>query len=169
MSLPSTLTLDPTRDLVLERVVDLTPEEVWAAWTTPELLKAWFCPKPWQTTECDIELRPGGAFRTVMRGPEGEQNDSTGCYLEVVPGVRLVWTSALLPGFRPHPDAGMPGIGAFTALVSLERVGTRTRYTAVALHRDAAAAKVHADMGFTVGWGLALDQLVAHMQGLRGR
>ncbi len=94
-------TIDPKLDLVLEREVDVPPELVWKAWTTPELLKQWFTPKPYETPECEIDLRPGGAFRTVMRSPEGDEFDNTGCYLEIVPEEKLSWTSALGPDFRP--------------------------------------------------------------------
>ena len=106
---------DPKLDLVLERVVEVPPELVWAAWTQPEHLKVWFTPAPWRTTHCEIDLRPGGIFRTVMEGPAGERFDGTGCYLEVVPNRRLVWTSVLLPHWRPAPpfhqsqDSGQPG------------------------------------------------------------
>ncbi len=63
------MNIDPKLDLVLERTVAVPPELVWKAWTTPEHLTPWFCPRPWTTTECVIELRPGGAFNTVMRSP----------------------------------------------------------------------------------------------------
>ena len=62
----------------------------------------WFCPKPWTTVECEIDLKPGGLFRTVMRTPEGkDMPPGIGCYLEVIENTRLSWTNALLPGFRP--------------------------------------------------------------------
>lgn len=70
--------LDPKLDLVLERLVEVPVELVWAAWTTPEHLKHWFTPKPWTTTEAEVDLRPGGTFRTVMRSPEGEEFDNVG-------------------------------------------------------------------------------------------
>jgi uncharacterized protein YndB with AHSA1/START domain len=99
---PTYYTPNPTLDLVLERVVPVAPERVWRAWTDPEKLKQWFCPRPWRTVECQIDLRPGGLFRTVMQSPEGEAMEpNTGCYLEVVPNELLVWTGALEPGFRP--------------------------------------------------------------------
>lgn len=60
---------DPKLDLVLERVVDVPRELVWKARTTPEHLKKWFTPAPWTTVDCEIDLRPGGIFRTVMRSP----------------------------------------------------------------------------------------------------
>jgi uncharacterized protein YndB with AHSA1/START domain len=156
MSNPNDPTVDPKLDLVLERTVDVPPERVWEAWTQPEKLKQWFTPAPWRTTECEIDLRPGGRFRTVMRGPAGEVMDSTGCFLEVVPGRRLVFTDALGPGYRPKEAPFM------TAIISIEPDGRGgTRYVATALHRDEATRKSHEDMGFHTGWGTALDQLVA--------
>src|SRR5712664_3591203 len=88
-------------DLVLERVVDVPREVVWAAWTTPEHVKKWFTPAPWTTTDCEIDLRPGGIFRTDMRSPEGQTFPNVGCFLEIVPNRKLVWTNALAPGYRP--------------------------------------------------------------------
>ena len=93
--------IDPTLDLVLEREVDVAPELVWKVWTTPDLLKQWFTPKPYETPQCEIDLRPGGAFRTVMRSREGEEFDNIGCYIDVVPNEKLSWTSVLGPDYRP--------------------------------------------------------------------
>lgn len=145
---------NPELDLKLERVIDVPPEQVWAAWTTPEPMKKWFAPKPWTTVEVEIDLRVGGKFRTVMRSPEGQDFPGMGCFLEIVPNKTLVWTDALLPGFRPAPEP------FFTARLTLEKVGNGTRYTAHAMHKSAEVRKSHADMGFESGWGQVLDQLV---------
>ena len=59
--------IDPKLDLILEREIDVPPELVWRAWTEPQHLMKWFTPAPWKTVECEIDLRPGGIFRTVMR------------------------------------------------------------------------------------------------------
>ena len=158
MPRPITHNPDPKLDLVLERVVDVPPKLVWAAWTTPEYLKKWFTPAPWQTVDCDIDLRPGGIFRTVMRSPEGRELSNAGCYLEVVENEKLVWTGALGPGYRPQKAGFVP---LFTAVILLEPHGAGTKYTAIAIHGEEEAAKTHADMGFRDGWGKALDQLVA--------
>ena len=149
---------DPKLDLVLERVVDVPRELVWAAWTKPKHIVKWFTPAPWITTHCEIDLRPGGMFRTIMRSPEGKDFPNTGCYLEVVPNERLVWTDALLPGYRPSKKP------FFTAVIALEKQGKSTRYTATAIHRDESGRKQHEEMGFHAGWGTALDQLVAHVK-----
>lgn len=150
-------TIDPTRDLVLERHVEVPPELVWAAWTVPAHVKRWFAPRPYETVECEIDLRPGGIFRTVMRSPEGAvmDDDAGGCVLEVVEHRRLVWTSAMAPGFRPA-DTPLP----FTAIIELTPAGTGTAYRAIAIHRDVDGRSEHEGMGFHDGWGTALDQLV---------
>ncbi len=154
-------TFDPALDLVLERVVDVPRELVWAAWTRPDLIERWFTPAPWRTTDCRIDLRPGGSFFTVMRGPAGEVVENEGCYLEIVPNERLVWTSALAPGFRPRAQPEDAAGFLFTAVIALEPHVEGTRYTATGIHTDAESRKKHADMGFHAGWGKALDQLVA--------
>ena len=148
--------LDPKLDLVLERVVDVPRELVWAAWTRPEHMVHWFAPKPWTTTHCEIDLRPGGIISFTMRSPEGKDFPNVGCILEVVPQERLVWTDALLPGYRPSEKP------FFTAVIALEKQGSGTRYTATAIHRDATGRKQHEEMGFHEGWGQCFDQLVAY-------
>lgn len=156
--------LNPKLDLVLERVIDVPPELVWKAWTQPEHLKKWFTPVPWQTVHCEIDLRPGGRFHTVMRSPEGQEFPGDSCYLEVVENKRLVWTTALAPGFRPvKPEEGA---FHFTAIIALEKHGNGTKYMAIAMHMDEDGCRKHAEMGFHDGWGKALDQLVDAMKRL---
>lgn len=147
--------INPALDLVLERVVDVRPELVWKAWTEPEHLKRWFTPAPWETIDCEIDLRPGGAFSTTMRSPDGQVVPAEpGCYLEIVENRKLVFTDALGPGYRPKASP------FFTAVILLEPEGSGTRYTAIAMHTDEEGKKQHEEMGFLDGWGKALDQLV---------
>jgi len=80
---------DPRLDLSFERIVDVPKELVWKAWTQPQHLKPWFCPLPWRTIDCEIDLRPGGIFRTVMLSPEGKEYPNLGCYLEVIENKKL--------------------------------------------------------------------------------
>ncbi|MFO0960501.1 MAG: SRPBCC family protein [Isosphaeraceae bacterium] len=153
-------TVDPKTDLVLERVVDVAPELVWRAWTSPEDLKKWFTPAPWKTVGCEIDLRPGGIFHTVMESPEGQRLPNTGCILEVVPNRRFVWTGALLPGYRPRDlPADVPFV--FTAIIEMEPHGAGAKYTATVLHSTEEGRSKHETMGFHRGWGAALEQLVA--------
>lgn len=147
---------NPKLDLMLERVVEVPPHLVWRAWTNPDDLKQWFCPRPWMTVECNIDLRPGGRFYTRMEGPNGETAGGEGCYLEVVEQRRLVWTSALGPGYRPQAAFPLP----FTGYILLEAAGAGTRYRAIVLHQDEEGRARHDAMGFSKGWSTALDQLV---------
>src|SRR5262249_60198182 len=130
---------DPKLDLVMERVVDAPAHLVWEAWTRPEHLKKWFCPLPWKTTDCEIDLRPGGLFRTVMRGPEGQEIRNLGCYLEVIENQKLVFTSALGPGYRPVEKAEGCGGPPFAPAAPPAQRGAETQTTATAAHAADAA------------------------------
>jgi len=155
-------TLNPELDLELLREIDVAPELVWRAWTEPELIKQWFAPKPWAIADCSVDLRPGGAMAMTMRSPEGEEFPSVGCYLDVVPNERLIWTESMDPGYRPK-TIDMP----LTAILELEPTASGgTRYRAVALHQDPAGVKQHEEMGFNEGWSAALDQLVELMKSI---
>lgn len=146
-------------DLALRREVDVPPEKVWAAWTTPESVKQWFAPKPWTITECHIDLRPGGAFTSTMRSPEGDEFPNSGCYIEIVPNRKLVFTDCLQPGYRPAANP------FFTAVILLEPTANGgTSYTAIAIHGDEDRRKQHEEMGFHEGWGAVLDQMIEHIK-----
>ena len=153
-------------DLTFERVVDVSPRLVWRAWTEPELIKQWFCPLPWKVIEAEVDVCPGGMFRTSMQSPEGEVYPNIGCFLVTIPNEKLVWTNALLPGFRPAsmnaPCSDESAGFMFTATVEMAPHGENsTRYRATVIHADEAGCRTHAAMGFEAGWGVALDQLVA--------
>ena len=100
-----------------------------------------------------------------MRLPEGQEFPNAGCYLEIVPNEKLVFTSALGPGYRPtSSEPAMRGHAEelyFTAIITLESQGSRTKYTAIAIHGDEASSKKHEEMGFYQGWGAALDEIAA--------
>jgi uncharacterized protein YndB with AHSA1/START domain len=161
----STSPLNPLLDLSFTRDIDVPRHRVWRAWTEPALLMPWFCPLPWKTIACEIDLRPGGLFSTTMQSPEGQHFHNLGCYLEVVPQQKLVWTNALLAGFRPSPPSATSGDESvdfkFAATIELSDHAGGTRYSATVRHADEAGCKQHAAMGFEAGWGAALDQLVA--------
>lgn len=147
--------MSENHDLVLTRDVAVDREALWRAWTDPALLKQWWAPKPFVTTECELDLRPGGLFRAVMQGPDGAEYPMQGCLLEVKKPERLVLTDALLGDYRPSSES------FFTAAITFEDLGGgKTRYTARAMHKNEADRKKHEEMGFQEGWGQCLDQLV---------
>ncbi len=149
-------------DLVLERNINAPRDLVWKAWTNPEHLKRWFAPRPYEITEIDMDLRPGGIFRIRMVGPDGFDtgHGNAGCMLEIVEGEKLVWTSALGPEYRPAEMGEGCESFPMTAVVTLaDTADGKTLYRAVALHRNAADRDVHEQMGFQDGWGKCADQL----------
>lgn len=149
--------MNEATDLVLERVLKAPRTRVWEAWTKPDLLQQWWCPKPWRVPECRIDLRPGGELYTLMRGPEGEEHTVSGCYLDIVEGRRLVFTLALQKGFRPVVVEGM---FRFTADITFADTDDgHTLYKAHLMHAAPADRDEHARLGFHEGWGTAATQL----------
>ena len=148
-------------DLVLERVLDAPRRLVWEALTTPEHIQKWWAPRPYQTPEVELDLRPGGRFYNKMTGPDNFEAEGNGCVLDVAEGQRVVWTSALGPGWRPNsPGPADCGGFLFTAIMSLEDTADgKTLYRAIAKHKDATDAETHEKMGFHEGWGTCADQL----------
>ncbi len=162
MSTP--FTINPKLDFALERFIDAPKHLVWEALTTPEHLKEWYMPKPWgRVTHCEMDVRPGGIFRIDIVVGDGQEVPNVGCILDVVPLERLVWTSMLFPDYRPAVFDDIP----ITAIMTMESVGAGTRYVFTALHRDEADCEKNKESGFLQGTGIALDQLVAHVQSLK--
>jgi len=143
------------RDLVLIRMIDAPREKVYRAFTDPKLLKQWFAPLPWTITEAELDVRPGGINRFVMRSPEGELYPNQGVYLDVVPNEKLVMTDAFTEAWKPAEKPFM------TAVLTFEEEGGKTRYTARARHWSMADKEAHEKMGFHEGWGQCADQLAA--------
>jgi len=152
--------LDPDLDLVLVRELAAPRAVIWRCWTEPEHLMQWFVPKPHKVTACHLDVRVGGACNTTF-DVEGAVMENKGVYLEVVPGEKLVFTDTYTEGWKPAAEPFM------TAIVTFEDLGGgRTRYTAVARHRNSETARQHRDMGFHDGWGTVATQLEAYAQGL---
>jgi len=143
------------RELVLARIIDAPRAKVFRAWTEPELIRRWWAPQPWTTSEADIDLRPGGVGRIVMRSPEGSDYPHVGVYLEVVPNEKIVLTDAFRDAWTPSDKPFM------TVIVTFEDVGGKTRYTARVRHWSVADREAHEKMGFHEGWGRCADQLAA--------
>ena len=89
-----TVTTPTDREIVLTRVFDAPAHLVYRAFTDPELLKRWFGPHGWSLTVCEVDLRVGGAWRYVLKGPDGTTMGMGGVYQEIVPGRRTVHTES---------------------------------------------------------------------------
>jgi uncharacterized protein YndB with AHSA1/START domain len=111
---PHTLqvTTPSAREVVLRRAFDAPRRLVFAALTTPALLVRWYGPPGWSLPVCEVDLRVGGAYRFVSRGPDGAEFEMRGRYREIAPPVRLVHTERytdLAPGAQPAGPAEPAG------------------------------------------------------------
>jgi len=80
------------RTLIIERVFKASPEKVFKAWTDPAILVKWWGPEGFETPECEMEVRAGGAWRTTMVSPKGDSHTVSGVYREISSPSRLVMT-----------------------------------------------------------------------------
>ncbi|POF31499.1 VOC family protein [Roseibium marinum] len=140
--------------LEISRVIAAPRAIVWRCWTDTDLLKQWFCPKPWTVPEADFDLRPGGRMNTVMSGPEGERFENEGIFLEIGEGTRLTFTDAFSENFVPRETPFMTGYVDLTDLPD-----GRTRLIWGARHANEADRDKHLEMGFEEGWKAASGQL----------
>ncbi|HKG95148.1 MAG TPA: SRPBCC family protein [Gemmatimonadaceae bacterium] len=156
--------INPKLDFVLERFIDAPKHLVWEALTKPEHLKEWYMPKPWgAVSNCELDVRPGGIFSIDIATADGQEVPNLGCFLEVIPMERLVWTSMLFPGYRPAVFDDIP----ITAIITMEAVGAGTRYVFTALHRDEADSEKDKASGWQQGTEIAMDQFVAHVKSMK--
>jgi uncharacterized protein YndB with AHSA1/START domain len=156
--------IDPKLDIVLERFIDAPRRLVWEALTKPEHLKEWYMPKPWGVvSNCEMDVRPGGIFRVDITTGNGQLVPNLGCFLDVVPLERLVWTSMLFPGYRPAVFDDIP----ITVILTMTTQGTGTRYVFTALHRNEADVEKDKASGWLEGTEIALDQFVAHVKAMQ--
>ena len=158
------VTFDPKLDFVIERFIDAPTRLVWEALTKPEHLKEWYMPRAWgRVAQAELDLRPGGIISIDIAVGDGREVPNVGCILEVVPMERLVWTSMLFPGYRPAVFDDVP----ITAIMTMETVGTGTRYVFTALHRDEADREKNKESGWQEGTEIAVDQFVAHVLAMK--
>lgn len=147
-------TFDPQRDLKIERIIGAPRQAVWRAWTDPAQFEQWWIPAPIVCKVIDMDLKPGGSFVTTMREGDGDfQPHIDGCFLAVDEGARIVFTTALVGGWRPAENPFM------TAVITMQDHPDGTAYTALAMHKSPAASAKHAELGFYDGWGTVTEQL----------
>ena len=82
------------RELIFTRTIDAPRALVWAAWTDPKHVAQWWGPKEFTNPVCELDVRPGGAIRIDMRGPDGTVYPMAGIYQAIVAPERLVFISA---------------------------------------------------------------------------
>lgn len=148
------LEMPSDREIVLTRVFNAPRRFVFDAWTKPEHVKRWYGCAASTMTSCDIDLRPGGAYRFVLRMQDGSEHSLSGVYREIVPPARIVCTE------RINDD---PNMEALIAVMFEERNG-KTTMTSTALYRTAAARKTVLDFGVEQGASETFDRLDEYLK-----
>jgi len=114
-------------------------------------------------SRAEMDVRPGGIFSIDIATADGKDFPNLGCFVDVVPLERLVWTSMLFPGWRPAVFDDVP----ITAIVTMESAGTGTRYVFTALHRNEADFGENMKSGWAEGTRIAVDQLVEVVESMK--
>ena len=147
------------REIVLTRLFDAPRELVFEAMTKPEHVKRWWgiLDERYSVPLCEIDLRPGGKWRFVGKGPQGEYGFH-GVYREIVVPERVVFTEI----YDPFPDAE----SVVTSMLTEE--GGKTRLTATCLYPSREVRDMVIQSGMTRGAGISYDRLEELVQELKG-
>lgn len=149
-----TMSIDTDRDLMVSRIIRAPRAVVWSAWTEPTKFERWWVPAPAKCRVGVMDLCPGGAFSTEISEDGGDYaGHIDGCFLAVDHLERIVFTTALVGGWRPALNPFM------TATITFAEHPEGTEYTATALHKDSGDRNMHDEMGFQDGWGTVTRQL----------
>jgi uncharacterized protein YndB with AHSA1/START domain len=88
------------RQIVTTRVFDAPVENVFTAWSNPELLKRWWGPKGFTNTFYVFDFRPGGDWTFTMHGPDGGNYHNESVFIEIEEPKRIVLNHVSKPRFR---------------------------------------------------------------------
>jgi len=116
----ATVTTPTDREIHIERIFDAPRDKVFAAYTNPDLIPEWYGPHGTTTIVDQMDVRPGGSWRFVMRDPDGSETAFRGTYREITPPERIVqtWEWEGLPGHVSVETAAFEDLGDRTRMVA---------------------------------------------------
>lgn len=142
------------REIVISRIINAPRELVFEAFTDPEGLSNWWGPNGFTTTTHEMDVRPGGAWRFTMHGPDGVDYKNKVVYFEVLKPQRLVYT---------HSDDGEGGVQPFHATITFGERDGKTEITLRMLCDTAEQRQKMADFGAVEGGKQTLERLEAYL------
>jgi uncharacterized protein YndB with AHSA1/START domain len=148
----ASLNIGADRELTVSRVIDAPRPLVFKAWTDPEQIARWWGPKGFTTVDYEMDVRPGGAYRSVMRSPAGEDHRKRGVYREIVEPERIVFT------FAWEDADGRLGVETLIT-VTFEALGAKTKLTL----RQTGFGSVGARDSHVGGWTSCLERFGEYM------
>jgi len=146
------VTTPTEREIVLTRLFDAPRNLVFDAMTKPELLRRWFGPRGWSLVVCEVDLKVGGAWRFVLRGPDGTEMGMRGVYREIVPPERSVHTES----FDDFP-------GESLVTTTLVEQGGKTRLTGTVLYPSQEIRDMVIKSGMEHGAAETYDKLAEYL------
>lgn len=154
--------IDPARDLTLNRVIRAPRALVWRAWSDPDRFARWWLPAPTAARVDRLELRPAGALVTRM-SDDGVAfvPHMDAVFLEIEEGRLIVFTNALDSSLRP----ALPAPVAMTATITLRDHPEGTEYDVLVRHGSPEDRDRHEALGFFDGWGAVTAALAALVEG----
>ncbi len=143
-------------DLVITRVIDAPRSLVFTAWVDPKHLAQWWGPHGFTNPVCELDVRPGGAIRIHMRGPDGTVYPMTGVYQKIVEPERLVFTSAALD------EESSPLFEVLNTVTFAKQGGKTTLRTRARVVKSTAGAAPYLK-GMETGLTQSLERLAAFL------
>ncbi len=150
-----TLTTPSDREIVMTRVFEAPRELVFEAHSSCEHMSRWWGPRKYTLTVCEMNFRPGGAYRFVQRGPDGEEHGFRGEFREIVPPARIVWT---------FEYEGMPGHVSVDTLTLEDLGGGKTKLIAHSLFDSVEVRDGMLQSGMEEGASETWDRLEEHLK-----
>jgi len=138
--------------VTLTRVLDAPRALVWKAWTDPKMMAQWFGPRGFTIPFCELDVRPGGSLRIVMRSPDGNDYPMKGEFREVIPPERLVFTNIAVDNEGKHLLEGR-------TTVTFAENGGKTTLTLQTHAVGLVPIAPQMLAGMEAGWSQSLDKL----------
>jgi uncharacterized protein YndB with AHSA1/START domain len=152
-----TVTTPSDREISMTRVFDAPRDLVFEAHSSCEHLSRWWGPRRYEIASCEVDFRPGGAWRIVHRGPEGEEYGFRGEYREIVRPERIVWTFEF---------EGMPGQVSVETM-TLEEDDGKTTFKSTSVFDSIEARDGMLQSGMESGAAETMERLDEYLEELR--
>jgi uncharacterized protein YndB with AHSA1/START domain len=153
------VTTPSDREIVMTRVFDAPRDLVFEAHSSCEHLSRWWGPRRYEIVGCEVDFRPGGKWRIVHRGPDGEEYGFHGEYREIVRPERIVWTFEF---------EGMPG-SVSVETMTLEEHDGKTTFTATSVFDTVEERDGMLKSGMESGAAETMERLDEYLEVLKGR
>ncbi len=156
MTTATNSTVGERRELAITHILDAPREVVFKAWIDPKQMAKWWGPKGFTNPVCEMDVRPGGALRIVMRGPGRVEHPMTGVFCVIVEPERLVFTAVA------RDKQGNPLLESLTTVAFAKNRG-KTKLTVEASAVGLAPVAPQMLDGMEAGWTQSLERLANHV------